>query len=297
MKTNIFFTIAAVSAMSFVACNKLDTPTYDPFVYTVENAKINLGGTNHMKGPVACIELNADGTYIAEVPADGYTGIDKYLQIPFERIIVGLKDSAPVSYIIGNYNAGSDAYDFTNIGTLSFEKDMFYANYTYNGTSYRERTGITPAERLPKFTSVAGNWTPSAVQVEVNNVSTGNTFAMVYDGLNLETIASDVAATCAPRLTEYIGEFKGYNLTKLYVSNLNTFIFSYANGATIGGYWKFDNAKSGSVSKTLNDGRKMDVSASFVPSSNNDVPSIQVNATVKIDGTIAYEITISLKMK
>lgn len=296
MKTNILFAIAAVSAMSLVACNKLDTPTYEPFVYTVENAKINLGGTNHVNGPVDCIELNADGTYIAEVLVNDYIGIDKYLQIPFERIIVGLKDTAPVTYIIGDYSARSDAYYLTNLGTLSFEKDMSYANYTYNGTSYRDRTGITPAEHLSQFTSVAGDWTPASVQVEVTNVSTGDTFEKEYSNLNLETIASEVATTCAPGLTEYIGEFKGYYLTKLYVSNMNTFIFSYANGATIGGYWKFDSAKSGNVSKTLNDGRKMNVSASFIPSANNGVPSIRINATVKIDETIAYEITTSLKL-
>ncbi len=297
MKTNIFFTIAAISAMSFAACNKLDNPTYEPFVYTVENAKINLGGTKHMNGPVACIELNADGTYIAEVPADNYTGINKYLQIPFERIVVGEKDTAPVTYVIGNYNAGSDAYNLTNFGSLSFEKDMIYANYTYNGASYRDRTGITPAERLPQFTSVAGNWTPAAVQVEVKNVSTGDTFEKEYSGLNLETIASDVAATCAPGLAEYLGEFKGYSLAKLYVSNMNTFIFNYANGASIGGYWKFDSAKSGNVSKTLKDGRKMDVGASYIPSSNNGIPAIQINASVRIDGVTAYEIKTSLKLK
>lgn len=291
---NSILPLAAIAAFAIASCNKLDTPAYEPVVYTLQNAKINLGATRS-QGPIGCVELHDDGTYIAEVFAD-YEGLDKYVQIPFERILVGVKDSKPANYITGTYTATGESYSLSGLGTLSFDNDMMFANYTYQGVSYRDRTGLTPAERLPDFKPAAGKWTPVKTDVKVTNYMDNTEFVNSYNSLDFESISADVAASCAPELSAHLDVFKGYRIKDISVSSMNSFIVTYTNGKVLGGYWNFDN-KNVNLDGTFYDkDRKLEVSLS--PMINGDNATIGITIVIKDkQNDTLYKLTAQVEMK
>ena len=294
MKTNSYFSIAAIAALTLVSCNKLDTPVNEPVIYTLQNAKINLGFTNN-QGPIGCIELNDDGTYFAEVFAD-YEGLDNYLQLPFERIMVGVKDSRATNYISGSYTPTDGAYTLSGLGVLSFDSDKMFANYTYDGISYRDRTGVTPAEKLPStFKPATGKWTPAKTEIKVTNLVDNSEFTNTYNNLDLEKISTDVAATCVPALAEHLHAFKGYSLNKLNVSVLNTFSAQYANGKNLGGYWDFNN-RAVAYSKSLGNGKQLGFNATLIPSVAGGKLSIDMAITITINGEESYQVSAKIEM-
>ncbi len=293
MKKNFLITLAAIAALA--SCKKNETPETNPFSYELINAKINLGAASSL-GPVGCIELNDDGTYVAEILADaaGYEGLDKYLQIPFERILVGIKDRKVASYLSGTYVTSAGEYRLDGLGTLSFEADMQYANYSFpDGKSYRDRTGITPGAMLPAFKAANGQWTPCKADIQVNNLSDDSCFEGSYDKLDFEAIAADVAAGCVPELESYLPLFEGYRLNRMSVSQLNTFVMEYANGKKLGGYWKFDDIE-GTVKKTLEDKRILSTSLTFTPALDGNRITLVISGEVSVDNIPTYQYKISL---
>ncbi len=291
MKTNIYLSIAAISALALVSCNKLDTPTYEPVIYTLQDAKINLGFTNN-QGPIRCIELHNDGSYVAEVslPVAKYEGLHDVLQLPFASILAGITDTHCADYISGTYTPTDGGYSLSDFGTLSFDDNMMFANYTYQGNSYRDRTGITPLEKFQTFTAAEGKWAPAKTDVKVVNLVDDMEYSNTYSSFDLEKISVDVASGCAPELAKYLDDFKGYSLNSFYVTEFNTFMGKYANGKTMGGYWNFKN-KSVSYSKDL-----ISFTANLIPTVSAGNLSIEMYISVIVDKVESYQITARVVM-
>ena len=293
MKKRFLITLAAIAALA--SCKKNETPETNPFSYELINAKINLGAANSM-GPLGCIELNDDGTFYAEVLAgqEHYDGLDKYLQVPFERILVGTKDRKAASYVCGTYTPGTNAYKLEGLGTLSFQQDMLFAQYTFtDGKSYLDRTGITPKPKQPLFKPANGQWTPCKADIKVSNLADSSCFEGSYDKLDFEAIAADVAAGCVPELESYLPLFEGYRLNRMSVSQLNTFVMEYANGKKLGGYWKFDDIE-GTVNKTLEDKRILSTSLTFTPALDGNRITLVIDGEVSVNNIPTYQYKISL---
>lgn len=293
MKKSFLITLAAIAALA--SCKKNETPETNPFSYELINAKINLGAANSM-GPLGCIELNDDGTFYAEVLAgqEQYDGLDQYLQIPFERILVGIKDRKAASYVSGTYTPGTNAYKLEGLGTLSFQQDMLFAQYTFtDGKSYLDRTGITPKPKQPLFKPANGQWTPFKADIKVSNLADSSCFEGSYDKLDFEAIAADVAAGCVPELESYLPLFEGYRLNRMSVSQLNTFVMEYANGKKLGGYWKFDDIE-GTVNKTLEDKRILSTTLTFTPALDGNRITLVIDGEVSVDNIPTYQYKISL---
>ena len=295
MKKSILIPLAAFVALA--SCKKNDMPQTTAFPYELVNAKINLGAA-HSIGPLGCIELNDDGSFYAEVLAgeEHYEGLDKYLQIPFERILVGTKDRKAASYVNGTYIAGNEEYRLDGLGTLSFEKDMLFAQYTFtDGKSYRDRTGITPKPKQPLFKPANGQWTPCKADFKVNNLADDTCFEGSYDTLDFGKVAADVAAGCAPALESYLPLFDGYSMTKMSVSQLNTFVMEYANGKKLGGYWKFESTQ-GTVNKLLDNQHVLSTTLTFTPALDDNRIILVIEGEVCKDNVSAYLIEARIEL-
>ena len=295
MKKSIL--IALVAFLTLASCNKNETSGITPFSYELVNAKINLGAARS-NGPVGCIELNDDGSFYAEVLAgeDYFDGLDPYLQIPFERILAGTKDRKAANYMSGTYTAGSGEYRLEGLGTLSFEQDMLFAQYTFiDGKSYRDRTGITPKPKQPFFKPANGQWKPCKADIKVSNQTNNSYFNGSYDSLDLEIIAADVAAGCAPALEKYLPLFEGYRLTRMSVSQLNTFVMEYAGGKKLGGYWKFETIQ-GTVNKILDDKRILSTTLTFTPTLDGNRITLVMEGEVSLDNVPAYLIEACVEL-
>ena len=287
MKKSILIPLAAFVALA--SCKKNDMPQTTAFPYELVNAKINLGAA-HSIGPLGCIELNDDGSFYAEVLAgeEHYEGLDKYLQIPFERILVGTKDRKAASYVNGTYIAGNEEYRLDGLGTLSFEQDMLFAQYTFtDGKRYRDRTGITPKPKHPLFKPANGQWTPCKADFTVYNLADDTCFEGSYDTLDFGKVAADVAAGCAPALENYLPLFDGYSMTKMSVSQLNTFVMEYANGKKLGGYWKFESTQ-GTVNKLLDNQHVLSTTLTFTPALNDNRIILVIEGEVCKDNIPTY---------
>jgi len=295
MKKSILIPLTAFVALA--SCNKDETPRITPFSYELVNAKINLGAARST-GPIGCIELNDNGSFYAEVLAgeDHYDGLEKYLQIPFERILVGTQDRKAASYVSGTYTAGTGEYRLEGLGTLSFEQDMLFAQYTYtDGKSYRDRTGITPKPKQPLFKPANGQWTPCKADFKVNNLADDTCFEGSYDTLDFGKVAADVAAGCAPALESYLPLFDGYSMTKMSVSQLNTFVMEYANGKKLGGYWKFESTQ-GTVNKLLDSQHVLSTTLTFTPALDGNKITLVIEGEVSKDNVSAYLIEARIEL-
>lgn len=295
MKKSILIPLAAFVALA--SCKKNDMPQTTAFPYELVNAKINLGAA-HSIGPLGCIELNDDGSFYAEVLAgeEHYDGLDKYLQVPFERILVGTKDRKAASYVNGTYFAGNEEYRLDGLGTLSFEQDMLFAQYTFtDGKSYRDRTGITPKPKQPLFKPANGQWTPCKVDFKVNNLADDTCFESSYNTLDFGKIAADVATGCVPELESYLPLFEGYRMTKMSVSQLNTFIIEYANGKKMGGYWKFESTQ-GTVNKLLDSQHVLSTTLTFTPALDGNKITLVIEGEVSKDNVSAYLIEARIEL-
>lgn len=293
MKKLILIFLVAFEALA--SCKKNETDQTTPFPYELVNAKINLGAT-HSIGPIGCIELNDDGTFYAEVLAgqEQYDGLDKYLQIPFERILVGTKDRKAASYVCGTYTPGTNAYKLEGLGTLSFQQDMLFAQYTFtDGKSYLDRTGITPKPKQPLFKPANGQWTPFKADIKVSNLADSSYFEGSYDTLDFEVIAADVAAGCAPALDNYLSLFEGYRLNRMNVSQLNTFVMEYANGKKLGGYWKFESTQ-GTVNQLLDNNQVLSTTLTFSPALDGNRITLVIDGEVSVNNIPTYQYKISL---
>jgi len=287
--------IFLVAFVALASCKKNETDQTTPFSYELVNAKINLGAT-HSIGPIGCIELNDDGTFYAEVLAgqEQYDGLDKYLQIPFERILVGTKDRKAASYVCGTYTPGTDAYKLEGLGTLSFQQDMLFAQYTFtDGKSYLDRTGITPKPKQPLFKPANGQWTPCKADIKVSSLADDSCFEGSYDTLDFEVIAADVAAGCAPALENYLPLFEGYRLNRMNVSQLNTFVMEYANGKKLGGYWKFESTQ-GTVNQLLDNNQVLSTTLTFSPALDGNRITLVIDGEVSVNNIPTYQYKISL---
>ena len=287
MKKSILIPLAAFAVLA--SCKKNDMHQTTAFPYELVNAKINLGAANSI-GPLGCIELNDDGSFYAEVIAgeEHYDGLDKYLQIPFERILVGTKDRKAASYVSGTYIAGSEEYRLEGLGTLSFEQDMLFAQYTLtDGKSYRDRTGITPKPKQPLYNPANGQWTPCKADFIVNNLANDTSFEGSYNTLDFEKISADVAAGCAPALENYLPLFEGYRMTRMNVSQLNTFVMEYANGKKLGGYWKFESTQ-GTVNKLMENQHVLSTTLTFTPVLDGNKITLVIEGEVSKDNVPAY---------
>lgn len=295
MKKSILIPLTAFVALA--SCNKEETPRITPFSYELVNAKINLGATRST-GPIGCIELNDNGSFYAEVLAgeDHYDGLEKYLQIPFERILVGTQDRKAASYVSGTYTAGTGEYRLEGLGTLSFEQDMLFAQYTYtDGKSYRDRTGITPKPKQPLFKPANGQWTPCKADITVNNLADDTRFEGSYDTLDFEKIAADIAASCAPALESYLPLFEGYRLTRMNVSQLNTFVMEYTNGKRMGGYWKFESTQ-GTVNKLLDNQHVLTTTLAFTPTLDGNKITLVIEGEISVNNLPAYLIEARIEL-
>lgn len=295
MKKSILIPLAAFLALA--SCDKNETPQTTPFSYELVNAKINLGAARSV-GPLGCVELNDDGSFYAEVLSEEeqYDGLDKYLQIPFERILVGMKDRKAASYVSGTYTIDDGVYRLEGLGTLSFEQDMLYAQYTFtDGKSYRDRTGITPKPKLPPFNPVNGQWTLSKADIKVNNLADDTLFEGSYDTLDFGKMAADIAAGCAPALESYLPLFEGYRMTRMSVSQLNTFVMEYANGKKLGGYWKFESTQ-GTVNKQLDSRHLLSATLSFSPTLDGNRITLVIGGEVSVDNIPAYLIEAQIEL-
>lgn len=295
MKKSILIPLTAFVALA--SCNKDETPRITPFSYELVNAKINLGAARST-GPIGCIELNDNGSFYAEVLAgeDHYDGLEKYLQIPFERILVGTQDRKAASYVSGTYTAGTGEYRLEGLGTLSFEQDMLFAQYTYtDGKSYRDRTGITPKPKQPLFKPANGQWTPCKADITVNNLADDTRFEGSYDTLDFEKIAADIAAGCAPALENYLPLFEGYRLTRMNVSQLNTFVMEYTNGKRMGGYWKFESTQ-GTVNKLLDNQHVLTTTLTFTPTLDGNKITLVIEGEISVNNLPAYLIEARIEL-
>ena len=295
MKKSIIIPLAAF--VTLASCKKNETPQATPFSYELVNAKINLGAANSI-GPVGCIELNDDGTFYAEVFAgqEQYDGLDKYLQVPFERILVGTKDRKAASYVSGTYIPGNEEYHLEGLGSLSFEQDMLFAQYTFtDGKIYRDRTGITPKPKLPSFKPANGRWTPCKADVKISNRAEDKCFECSYDTLDFGQIAADVSAGCAPELETYLPLFEGYRLNRMSVSQLNTFVMEYANGKKLGGYWNFESTQ-GTVNKLLDNKHVLSTTLTFTPALDGNTITLVIEGEVSIDNAPAYLIEARIEL-
>ena len=287
--------IFLVAFVALASCKKNETDQTTPFPYELVDAKINLGAT-HSIGPIGCIELNDDGTFYAEVLAgqEQYDGLDKYLQVPFERILVGTKDRKAASYVCGTYTPGTNAYKLEGLGTLSFQQDMLFAQYTFtDGKSYLDRTGITPKPKQPLFKPANGQWTPCKADIKVSNLADSSYFEGSYDTLDFEVIAADVAAGCAPALENYLSLFEGYRLNRMNVSQLNTFVMEYANGKKLGGYWKFESTQ-GTVNQLLDNNQVLSTTLTFSPALDDNRITLVIDGEVSVNNIPTYQYKISL---
>ena len=295
MKKSILIPLTAF--VTLASCNKDETPRITPFSYELVNAKINLGAARST-GPIGCIELNDNGSFYAEVLAgeDQYDGLEKYLQIPFERILVGTKDRKAASYVSGTYTAGAGEYRLEGLGTLSFEQDMLFAQYTYtDGKSYRDRTGITPKPKQPLFKPANGQWTPCKADFTVNNLTDETCFEGSYDTLDFGKIATDIAAGCVPALESYLPLFEGYKMTRMSVSQLNTFVMEYTNGKKMGGYWKFESTQ-GTVNKLLDNQHVLTTTLTFTPALDGNRITLVVEGEISVNNVPAYLINARIEL-
>ena len=295
MKKHIFLTLAALVAL--VSCNKDDTVQPAPFQYQLTNAKINLG-SSQSKGPVGCIELNDNGTYYAEIFADraDYEGLEKYLQVPFERILVGTKDRKAARYVSGNYSADYTSYQFDGLGTLSFEPDLQYAHYSFpDGKEYRDRTGFTLGAQLPSFQAANGRWTPCEADVKVYNLGNNTQFHGTYSTVDFRQMAADVAYACVPALEPYLPLFEGYTMARMEVSRLNTFVIDYTDGKMLGGYWTLDPVER-TVSKTLEDKRLLSTLLTVTPAISGNTFTLSIYGQIKMDNLPAYTLDLTIKL-
>ncbi len=244
---------------------------------------------------LGCVELNADGSYYAEVFTAAYDGLEPYLQLPFERILGGVKDRKPARYVMGYYTANANSYELEGLGTLSFEEDMLFAHYSFEGQSYRDRCGFSTGDKMPAFTSAAGRWTPYRTVVQVTNLADETPFSASYGSADFGLIAADIAEKYAPELSTHLSVFEGYKIVQLTVSQLNTFVFDYSGGKQLGGYWNFSPVQ-GTVGKTLPDKRLLTTDLNFTPSLTGNEMTLSVTGTIFLDNTPSYTLSASIQL-
>ena len=173
---------------------------------------------------------------------------------------------------------------------------MLFAQYTYtDGKSYRDRTGITPKPKQPLFKPANGQWTPCKADITVNNLADDTRFEGSYDTLDFEKIAADIAASCAPALESYLPLFEGYRLTRMNVSQLNTFVMEYANGKKLGGYWKFESTQ-GTVNKLLDNQHVLTTTLTFTPTLDGNKITLVIEGEISVNNLPAYLIEARIEL-
>lgn len=284
--TNCFLALAAISLF---ACQGPVPAGPTPYVYKMADAKINLGHSANA-GPLGCVELNEDGTFVAEVLTEGLEGLEKYIALPFDRIMAGVKDTRSTVYRYGTYRVEEDAYELEGVGRISFEEDMMFARYTFEGVSYRDRTGVT---EIPVTSPVptAGTWVVRSVETKVGNLATRTWTEGQYDSLDFEKMALDAAAGAVPGLSDYLDLFKGYKLVRLRGTRLGSYVLEFANGVNLGGSWKLDR-RSRTVSAVLRDEHKMKLTLHCSARVEENRFILDLTGEVEVEGNPAYELSV-----
>ena len=223
MKNTYRILVIFMTAIILFSCRKGNTLTQDAFPAAFQDARIRFSGDN---GGIASIDINSDGSYVAEIEMEGpYQGIFKFLRTVFRRMSVGTESSTLTSAQRGTYTIEDASYVFDGLGHFSFESDGLYgALLTASGT-HRPRTGMLSRESLPEGTvQAAGCWNVVQTTVKYSIPKKDVHQSHEWEGCPLETIASWMSENGVPDLARHSYLFEGWDLKSIDFTHMNGMI-------------------------------------------------------------------------